>query len=539
MRTSSSLVCSALALSLLAACNDDNDPAQDDNPIGVAGQGGDDSGGAAGTPLGGRAGAPSGAAGVGGSGSGGTAGTPVSGEPGKLWPACAPVQPDTGDVTPAQASRLVVGSASPMGITSDDHLIYREGAKLMAVKLGAAPATPSLVSDQSGTPLFKGSVVFVWSNIDYTAGQADLLAWTGNDCARPIGRTLFSDEFVAASADGSMLLMPANVTETTMDLEVTARDLSWRRILVTGIGRASDTTCRAQYGFAGGRVVVGHCAPGSLSATLDAFTGSGDAWQKAEIAKDAQTTWSSDAAGDRIFYTTRGAQARLWGGQDMGEIDTGVVWGQVVPDGSGIFYTVGDQLRRTGLPEVLAIPIVTNKFQRALRWSTDYSQVLYATAVTYEGGERHDLVLTSTADFNPSPRKLVTTVDATLSRSAFSADNKFVTYLTGANAGAGTLNVHSIALGQTRTAPAVGTVAAAHDGVFVFSDNQSAPDVYPATADLKIWDAAGPGLPQPLQSKIVDGRAFFVAPGGHAVVYQRLADAQQADAEGVWASPLP
>ncbi len=542
MRPTSSLLYSALALSLLGACvgacASDDEPAQGDDPPGVAGQGGDGGtdAGAGGSAAGGAAGSLGGVSGAG--GAGGTGGAPVPGVPGMTFPACAPMPVDGPEFAPLQASRLAPGSTTPLGITSDDVVVYREGSKMLAARLGAAPAAPSVITEQPGTALFRGKVVFAWSNVNYDTGEADLLAWTGPDCARPVGRTLASDDLIAASDDGSVLLFPANVTKSTMDLEVAARDLSWRHILITGVGRASDTTCRPHYGFAGGRVVVGHCAPGSQNATLETFEGSGNTWQKTSIAKDTQPTWSADAKGESLFYTTAGGSGRLWRGQDMGEVDAGIVWGQLLPDASGMLYTVGDQLRRSAPPDFFAVAVVVNKFRRALRWSDDYASVLYATELVYEGGERHDLLLAQTGTANGVPRKLSPTVDATLSRDAFSADGKFVAYLTGVNAGAGTLHLAPVAAGAERTAVGVNTVAAAHDGLFVYSDNVSAPNVYPATADLKVWNAAGAGGPLTLRSKIVDGRNFYVAPGGRAVVYQRLADPQEANSEGLWVAPL-
>jgi hypothetical protein len=535
MRPTSSLLCSALLLSLLGACKADNDdPVPDNDPAGSGGEGGEAGSGPAGTGGGGGPGGQAGASGAG--GSGGSGGMAI---PGKVWPACAPQPPSSAEYVPAKSARAIAGSVTPLGLTNDGHLVYREGSKTLAAQLGAQTGAPSVLSEQQNTVLFRGNVVFVWTNVDYTKGEADLTAWTGSDCLRPIGRTASSDDLVAASDDGSMLLFATNVTETTLDLEVAARDLSWRSVLVTGMGRASESTCRAQYGFAGSRVVVGYCPPGSLAANVEIYDGKEGSWQKAPIASDAQPAWSADAQGDRIFFITSGSQGRLWGGQDMGEIDAGVVWGKLLPDGSGALYTVGDQLRRTTLPEVVAIPIVTNKFRRAQRWSPDLSQVLYSSEISFEGVERYDLLLTPTTAFNPTPRKLVAAVDAQLSRDAFSADGKFTAYLTGVNGGTGLLHVHNVATAQDRTSPGVGTVAAGHDGVMVFSDNLSAPNVYPATASLKVWNAALAGPPQPLEAQIVDHRNFFVTPNKRAVVYQRLNDPQVENSEGIWLTPLP
>jgi hypothetical protein len=457
-----------------------------------------------------------------------------------LWPPCAPTPADPGDYAPAQAARLIAGNVSPLGVTSDDYLIYRDGSKAMATRLGAAGG-PTLIADAFGLAFVKGRVAFFWSNLDYLENRADLLAWTGGDCPRPLGRVPISEGVVEASADGSMLLFATNVTPTTFDLEVTARDLSWRYILLAHVARPTDTTCGAQYRFAGGRVVASHCEAGSYRASLDVFEGGAQGWQATPVARDVYS-WSADAAGENVFYTTIDADARLWTGPGAGAIavDDGAASGVLFPDASAVLYTVGNQLRRSALPPVDdPLPVVTTKFNRVQRWSADLSHVLYSTQTTYEGGERFDLLLTPTAAYNPAPRKLVAALDAALSRDAFSADGRFVAFLTGAGAAERTLHLHAVESGQERTVPSVGTVAAGRQGVFVFSTNLSGPGTYPATSSLRFVNAAGTAPPQAVEAKVLNHSSFYVAPGGRAVLYQRPVEPQQPDVGGIWASPLP
>ncbi|HEU4409052.1 MAG TPA: hypothetical protein VFS43_27585 [Polyangiaceae bacterium] len=165
--------------------------------------------------------------------------------------------------------------------------------------------------------------------------------------------------------------------------------------------------------------------------------------------------------------------------------------------------------------------------------------MLYSTETIDEGSEKYDLLLTLTGGFNPTPRVLAAPLDAALSRDAFRADDKLVAYLTGVNAGAGLLPIRSTASNEERSAPGVGTVAAGRGGVFVFSDNLSAPDIYPATASLNVWNAALAGPPQQLEAKVIDRRNVFVAPGGRAVLYSRPAAPQHENVAGIWVAALP
>jgi len=261
-----------------------------------------------------------------------------------------------------------------------------------------------------------------------------------------------------------------------------------------------------------------------------------------ELTADAQPDFSTDERGERVFYVTAGSQGRLWEGADRGEIDNAVGWGRMLPDGSALLYTVGDQLRRTTLPEIVPIPVVTNKFRQLGAFSPDFSHVLYSTTVVYEGGERRDLLLTPTTGFNPTPLKLVATPEARLSRATFTRNSRHTVYLTGAAAEAsGTLHVRAVTGAAEITAPGVDTVAAARDALLVFSDARGNPDQYPILADLKLLNAEGAEPPSLLQARIVDGRSFYVTADGQSVVYARPADAQDpsSDVEGLWLHPLP
>ena len=79
----------------------------------------------------------------------------------------------------------------------------------------------------------------------------------------------------------------------------------------------------------------------------------------------------------------------------------------MLPDGSGVLYNVSDQLRRTAVPEINPIPVVTRGFAQRAEFSPDYAYVLYSRKLVYEGGTKRDLLLTDTHGFNPAPRPIV------------------------------------------------------------------------------------------------------------------------------------
>lgn len=507
--------------------------AGDGGAAGDAGAGGA-AGGAGTAGVSGDAGA-AGAAGAGGLGGAAGGGSDPEPDPSALEPCDDAVFPDPVTTLPVAPTRLVAASVAPSDVTSDGHVVYRQGNTLMAVRAEAG-ATPVEVLSGSGTVAVKGPVVFYWTSPDYEAGTGQLSIWTGSSCSRTVGTTLLAEDLVVVSPDGSRLLYPINVTDQSFDLVVANRDFTGRHVLVRGIGRASEETCRPLYGFAGAQVVVGHCAPGTREASLEVFSRSGDDYAGQLLSASAQPLWSADATGTGIAYLGSDYDVYYFDGTDHILVDHSANWVQLGEDGSTLFYAVGDQLRRTNLADLLVIPVVTRQARVINEWSPTFDHVLYSSTVIYEGGERRDLFLTPTATFNPTPTQL-SDVSARLSRHAFTDAGNHVAYLTEVSetTGAGTLHVVPVAGGDERVFDAVDTVAAAFDDILVFSDNRSDPEIFPVVADLKLLDASSAEEPQTIQASIRDGRSFRVLPGGGAVVYARPGDV---DAEGIWLHPL-
>ena len=440
----------------------------------------------------------------------------------------------------AAPSRLVAGTAVPLGVTSDGYVVFRQQPMFQAVKIGSSD--PPI--DLSGTPgavLIRGRVVFHYENIDYIANTGELMMFTGPSCGRRLGATLLDEDFVAASADGSVVLYASNVTATTMDIVVASRDLVHQQTLVAAVGRPSESTCRPRYGFAGSRIVIGSCAEGTQSAVLQVYTLEGDAWIGSEIARDVSPNWSADASGERIVYLTTSSQARLWQNGDLGAIDESVTWTLIEPNGSAMLYAVGDQLRRTALDAIVPIPIVTNEFRNVAAWSPTLERVLYSKTVLYEGGETRDLFLIPTNEFTAVPPALVTEPIARLSRSAFTVDGAYVMYIVGSDdRGGGTLHVSPVSGAPPLTFDGVDTVVAVREDLIVFSTGRSDPMLYPIVANLQGLRAGGDGMPFLVQTPIIDGRSIYVTPDGQSVIYARPRAADPAmDVEGLWIHPLP
>jgi len=433
---------------------------------------------------------------------------------------------------PLAPLQIAGGSTSLVGVTSDGYAIYRATDQtLQAVGLhSGAPSLP--ITDQPGTIVMKGPAVFSWADVDWTTNLGRLLVWTAEGGAHDAGVALYSEEMVAATADGKTIAYNVNVTPTTTDLVITSNDFSAPKILIAGMGRGSEQTCRASFAFVGSRLIVGRCTPGSLFGKIERYEPVSGEWTAAVIASDSLSTWSSDRSGELVFYQSNDYRGRLVEAGESKVVDSSVSSGLVVPNGTAILYNVGDQLRRTALPDINPIPIVTRGFAQLAEFSPSYDHVLYSRQVTYEGGTKRDLMLGDTSIFNPQPRELVAAATAALSRSAFTSDGQYVLYLTDLSPLGSTLNVYSVATGAVRTFANVDTVLAAGKAKIVFSDHRSDPDKYPIVADLELLDAGSDGPPQLLESKIMDGRSFFADPATGLVTYVRSGvDRDPADPE--------
>jgi hypothetical protein len=421
-------------------------------------------------------------------------------------------------LAPVQVAR---GPASLVGVTSDGYAVYRAADQTLQA-VGPYSGAPSLpITDKPGTIVIKGRALFSWADVDWNTNLGRLLVWTAEGGAHDAGVALYSEEMVAATADAKTIAYNVNVTPTTTDLVITSNDFSAPETLIASVGRGSEQTCRSSFGFVGSRLVIGWCTPGGQFGKIERYESLGGRWTAAVIATDSLSTWSSDQSGELIFYQSNDYRGRIVEAGESKVVDAGVSSGIVLPNGAAILYNVGDQLRRTPLPDINPIPVVTRGFAQVAEFSPSYGHVLYSRQVTYEGGTKRDLMLSDTTIFNPQPIELVAAPTAGLSRSAFTSDGQYVMYLTDLNSQGSTLNVYSVAGGTLRTFPNVDTVLAAGKAQIVFSDHRSDPDKYPIVADLNVLDAASDGPPQLLESMILDGRSFFADPDTGIVTYVR------------------
>ena len=437
------------------------------------------------------------------------------------------------------STQLAPGPASLAGITSDGWAVFRDADALRTVKIGASAASPATeeVTRRPGSVLIRGRAVFNWADVDWTTNLGDLSVWTEEGGAIEIGETLYAEGLVAVSESGSALVYAANPSDETFDLVLLTTERGTSEVLIESVGRGSEETCGARIGFVRERLFVGWCEVGSRAARLERYDRAGDEWRATLIAEDALPEWSADAEGESVFYQSSAYAAYCDMAGEALLIDASVGRGLLAPDGSAAFYTVGDQLRRTALPDVDPVPVVTRGYAQPVGFSPRFDLALYSTVVTYENGTERDLFVVPTDEVNAEPVELVPEPTAQLARSMWTDDGRFVLFLTDKEPRGASLHVVASDGKERMVLPDVVEVLAAYDSTIVFTDNSSDPEQYPVVADLKLIDVASETEPTLLEEKILEGRSFVLDSSREHVVYVRSGvdrDVEDAERDGLF-----
>jgi hypothetical protein len=470
---------------------------------------------------------------------------------------------------------IASGSASITSVNSEDWVIFRSATELRAVKIPVADGTgdagapaSELLSASPGSVLTRNAAVFNWADIDWDLGVGNLSVWSPGAGSQEVGPTLYSEALIAASpagvvvfpafssvADADAAMRDGGIPDPRGDaggadagsqpesvqLMLADGDVADAQVLIPELGLGSDTTCGARISFVGERLFVGWCEPGSQVAQIQRFDRVSDEWQATLTIPNVLPAWSADRTGELVFYQATDYSAHLAEPEGGRAIDTGVGSGFILPDGSAVFYTVGDQLRRTSLPSINPIPIVTNGYSQPVGFSPSFDLVVYSTAVSYEQGIQRDLRMVATDAFNATPTELVTGLTASLTRSSISQDGQFVFYLSDVTPSGGLLHVVDRDGVERIVLPGVVDALAASGSRIVFTDNSSDPEVFPVVTDLKVMDLARDAEPRLIEAKILEGRTFQLDAMKQQVIYVRSGidrDAAAPDQVGLFVQRL-
>jgi hypothetical protein len=435
-----------------------------------------------------------------------------------------------------QPLQIAPGQPSLSGVTSDGWAVFRDGDVLRAAAVGADSMSQE-ISKKPGSVLLRGNVVFNWAEVDWTLGVGDLSVWTAEAGTHAIGKTPYAEGLVAASHDGRTIVYTANATKKATNLLITPSDLSAPQVLIEAMGLGTEQTCGASIGFVGEHLFVGWCKVGSRAAVIERYDLVGDTWQATTIAEDALPAWSADETGENVFYQSSAYSGYVSAKGTPMLIDAGVAQGIIQPDGSAVLYSVGDQLRRSGLPDVNPVPIVATGYKQPVEFSSRYDLALYSTTVTYDNGTQRDLRLVPTDSFNEAPVELVSEPLASLGRSSMTQDGHFVLYFTDVTPSGGSLHVVATDGTELMLLPGVVDVVAANGSTIVYSDNSSDPELYPIVADLNVIDLSTETAARLVEAQILDGKNFQLDQAREKIIYTRSGvdrDAEAADHQGLF-----
>lgn len=417
-------------------------------------------------------------------------------------------------------TQLVTGQTSISGVTSNGWVVFRDAEMLKAVRLPPDSGTQDITTG-AGNVLVRGCALFDWKDVDWKTNRGDLSVWTSEAGTHEIGTTAYSEALVSASERGRTIVYTTNATAETMDLVIADAGFSTPEVLISGMGRGSETTCGPSFGFVGERLFVGWCPVGSRTGKIERYEQTDIGWMRTQIADDALPAWSASASGDRVFYQSGEYGARYAENGETHAIDSAVSGGFILPDGSAALYAVGDQLRRTSLPDVNPFTVVTRGYAQVAEFTKGFDRVLYSSTVTYDQGTRRNLRITRTDAFNPDPIELIPDPVATLARSALTKDGQFVLYLTDVTPSGATLHVRSVDGTERMVIPNVLDAVAAHDATIVFTDGSSDPNQYPIVADLKALNLVSNAPAELVEPKIAEPRNFQLDATGTLVIYVR------------------
>ena len=437
-----------------------------------------------------------------------------------------------------KASRLVSDAQTVAGVTEDGQIVYRASDGLFAIPANGE-GERTLITPRSGPIEIRRNTVFFWADVDWTAMSGQLVVWTAKDGPRQVGTAVFGEAALAVSEDGTMSLYYTDLKDDTLDLMIASAGGAEAQPLIVDVGRGSEETCRASAGFALNAPVVGWCAAGTTEARIERFESKDGAWAAQSLATEVRPTWSTDESGQRFLFIGTDSRASFFDGSKLLPIDTSVGWGMLLPGGSSVLYTVGDQLRRTPVPDTDPVAVVVNDFIARSQFDPRWERVLYSTELTYEGTTRRDLYMVETSGENRVATRLVEQPTAALPESAFTPDGKYVLYLEDiTNSGSSTLAVRSVDTATTDRFQDVDTVLTGADNRIVFTSARSAPDTYPITADLNV--ALPGGEMRTLRPGVSSGRDITLTPDTQSVVYvmPRGADPDQ-NPEGLYTHLLP
>ncbi|HZS41934.1 MAG TPA: hypothetical protein VFF06_34125 [Polyangia bacterium] len=422
--------------------------------------------------------------------------------------------PDLATTPPTNTGTKLVGGMVDFmaGVTSDDRVVYFQGATLAAIPL--AGGTPKTIDSDSQFATVSGKTVLSFSNADMVTNQVKLTSWN-TTTATPTLITSNSGFVGAVSADGSKIVYMDNVnaTGTLGDIFLANADGTGAVSLVAAVTTdAMGGGCAPQVAFTPTRVLVAHCpdpgdagtSVGTLSSYLIAGGGAVDVATNLQSVSSGNM-FSIDSAGATMIVFDVNSNIVLAAPDGTGTqpiLDGPVLNAYVLKDGSAAIYvTAANELKRVPLtgamtPVLLGPTSVTDFAPNPLgsfRSPDDKYVIWFNMAGSVQGV--NDLFLSSTA--TPGTElTLDSMADGFLFGDAFTTDSKRAIFCSATDQNlSGTLQSQPLPTGTQAThSTAVWEVHATTASNIVYSDNFTTTMVGMTTiqrGDLRAVDSSG------------------------------------------------
>jgi hypothetical protein len=427
-------------------------------------------------------------------------------------------------------------TASILGLTDDDAIVYTEGSSSTLFTVPAAGGAPTSIGPTEGSTAIASKAVFNWTGLNQTGTVGTgLQVWTAGSGSQ----SLASASLVGtadSSADGSKVLYFDGATDATADLYVAGIDGSNKTKLFAGVPWTQS--CMPRVSFVGSSAVLAYCPTADASVgNLALYAGAAGAAQT--LSTTAVPSFQS--VGTSILYNdARGlVVADTMTGSTTLVDSAGSTSAAFTHDRQSIVYLTTDgAIRRSSIASPAPMTLVDADGFIGLSSLSPDDQWLLAFKTQDPNSGNTDIYIASatTAGF---AAPIVDSAIGAFFGSAFTADSSRVVYVGNPVNGAGDYYV-----APTSGGPGVPIASQVWIGFATSGARLVYQDGYVASvglngqgaADIESIDLAGVSPTPSLLVSQADPYIYFTS-GGDRVVYSMSFCA--IGSEGIWVMPTP
>jgi Tol biopolymer transport system component len=447
-----------------------------------------------------------------------------------------------GGAGPKGAQLAKSSTASILGLTDDDQVVYVETASSTLFAVPAAGGAAASIGPTEGSVAVASKAVFNWTGLNQDGTvSSGLQVWTAARGTHSLAGTSLVG-LADSSADGSKLLYFDDASGSAADLYVAAVDGSSKTRLATGVSWTQS--CMPQVSFVGSSALLGYCTAAPPSAggppvgTLALYvgaSGTGMTLSTGAVLSSIQT------AGTNILYSAPGglmlADATT-GATNLVDA-TGGTSAAFTHDGQSLVYVTTDgSLKRSPVVSPRPVTLVAaGGFDGVSSVSPDDRWLLASKTRDPDTGDV-DIYIAS-ASAGGSAAAILGSATGSFYGSPFTADSSRVLYVDNAMNGAGDYHVVPTAGGPGFKLASRMWIGFATTGTRVVYEDGFVPGVglgAHGIADIESVDvSAMPPTPVVLVNQ-ADPNLYFTS-AGDRLVYSLTFCA--AGSEGIWVMPTP